>query len=382
METLLLSYDESPYVSAAYQATLEGAADRAAMLASRDLPPELPEWIESLQQDNVRALSALLISDLLRLEEHAGRAAELTRDMAALVDDLLLSGDFPNAHGILQELQRAAAGSVAAAAARAALTSVADSVALLESAAILGDLDDDAAAAFAACCDLIGPAAIRALYPALTAEPTAAGWARGRAIVAAFGADAAPHLSGLLDDPRPSVHRNAAMLLGATRCAAAVPPLQALLRKGDPQVLEPTIAALAAIDDPAAARALQTALRASGGEQRTAIVGAIVAARDVRTVPMLVRLLEEIDPFGPDHDILLEILDMMRQLGDARAVAAVVRVMRRRRWFGRRKGAAFKAAAVRALAAIGTPDAKSALEEAKRSGDRLLKRAVRTVEGR
>ena len=69
MEELLLSYDESPYVSAAYQASLEGAVGRSEMFAALDLPPELPEWVESLQQDNVRSLSVLLVTDLLRIEE-------------------------------------------------------------------------------------------------------------------------------------------------------------------------------------------------------------------------------------------------------------------------------------------------------------------------
>src|SRR5437762_1529024 len=68
MEELLLSYDESPYVSASYQASLEGAVGRSELFSTRDLPPELPEWVESLQQDNVRALSVLLITDLLRID--------------------------------------------------------------------------------------------------------------------------------------------------------------------------------------------------------------------------------------------------------------------------------------------------------------------------
>jgi tetratricopeptide (TPR) repeat protein len=67
------------------------------MLAARDLPPELPEWVETLEQENVRTLSVMLITDLLRLEEDPQRAADLMRDMVALVDDLFLAGDFENA---------------------------------------------------------------------------------------------------------------------------------------------------------------------------------------------------------------------------------------------------------------------------------------------
>ena len=84
MEELLLSYDETPYVSTSYQASLEGAAARGDMLAARELPPELPEWVETLAQDNVRSLSVLLVTDLLRLEENQERAAEITRDIIAL----------------------------------------------------------------------------------------------------------------------------------------------------------------------------------------------------------------------------------------------------------------------------------------------------------
>src|SRR5438132_77103 len=96
MEELLLSYDESPYVSSSYQASLEGAVGRSEMFSTRDLPPELPEWVESLQQDNVRALSVLLITDLLRIENKEERAGEIAADMTALVDDLLNAGDFAN----------------------------------------------------------------------------------------------------------------------------------------------------------------------------------------------------------------------------------------------------------------------------------------------
>ena len=85
METLLLTYDETAYVSDAYQATLEGATARGEMLAARELPPELPEWIESLEQDNVRALSVMLITDLLRIEENRDRAAEIVGEHHAKV---------------------------------------------------------------------------------------------------------------------------------------------------------------------------------------------------------------------------------------------------------------------------------------------------------
>lgn len=379
METLLLSYDESPYVSGGYQASLEGAAARGEMLAARELPVELPEWIASLEQDNVRGLSVRLITDLLRLEDDATRAAELTKDMGVLLEDLFLAGDFASALIVLQELQRAAGGTVAAAAARATLTSAADSPALREAAAAVGELDERVLQAFADCCSAIGPAAARALYPALQREEDTPGVRRARTIVGRFGAAAAVHLAALTDDHRWFVQRNAAQLLGATRSADAVPPLQALLRKGEPRVLRYAVTALAGIEDPAAARAVQTALRAATGDRRTAMIEALVAERDPRVVPMLVRILDDVDPFGPDLPVLLATLDAVRQLADDRAVGPVKRVMHRKRLFGGRKARAFKTASVEALVTIGTAAANSALDEAARTGDRLLKRLVKEL---
>ena len=107
-----------------------------------------------------------------------------------------------------------------------------------------------------------------------------------------------------------------------TRSADAVPPLQSLLRRSDARVLRQAVAALAGIDDPAAARAIQTVLRAATGENRAAVVDALVAERDPRVVPMLARILADSDPFGEDHETVLDTLDAVRQLANEQAVGA------------------------------------------------------------
>jgi len=177
------------------------------------------------------------------------------------------------------------------------------------------------------------------------------------------------------------VQRNAATLLGATKHADAVPVLQGLLRRNDPRVLKAAVAALAGIDDPAAARAVQTALRAASGSNRDAVVGALVAERDPRVVPMLARILAESDPFGVDHQTVLDTLQAVRQLADARAVPSVVGIMRRTKFFAWKKARVVKEAAVMALSAIASPGAKSALEDAARTGDWVLKRVIKQMQG-
>ena len=88
--------------------------------------------------------------------------------------------------------------------------------------------------------------------------------------------------------------------IGRIGSAEAVPMLMPMLRRQDPKITRAAITALAGIDDPSAARAIHTVLRSSTGEQRRAVVDALVAGRDTRVVPMLVRILEESEPLGRD----------------------------------------------------------------------------------
>ena len=96
---------------------------------------------------------------------------------------------------------------------------------------------------------------------------------------------------------------------------------------------------------------------------------------------MLTRILAESDPFGEDHQTVLDSLDAVRQLADDRAIPAVTTVMQRKKFFSRKKTRALKLAAVQALLGIGSPRASSTLDEASGSGDRMLKKAIREVRG-
>lgn len=383
MEELLVSYDEKPYVSGHYQAVMAGAGERAEMIASRDVPPEWGDWVDTLKQDNVRSLSVLLVTDLLRIEENVERATDIANDLVPLAEDLLLSGAFEDVLVVARALREVSEADkpVAPAACRAAMTSIGESPAMREAAGLLGDLDEASARHFAQCCATLGPSAVTGLFPALEAETDTPAYVRAREIVRGYGNAAVKPLSALVDDSRWFVMRNAAALLGQTRSAEAVTPLSALLRRNDPRVVRPAVAALAGIDDPAAARSIQTMLRAATGASRAAVIEALVAERDPRVVPMLARILAESDPFGADYQTVIDTLGAVRQLADERAVPPVVTIMRKKRLFpfARRKSRAFKEASVDALRAIGTAKAEQALEEASKTGDRLLKKIIRTM---
>src|SRR5262250_3004652 len=87
-EELLVSYNDRPFVSETYRRELDGVGARADRMAAGDLPPQLPEWMKSLDQDSVRGLSAVMLIDLFTLEDDPARAAEIAGDMEALAEDL------------------------------------------------------------------------------------------------------------------------------------------------------------------------------------------------------------------------------------------------------------------------------------------------------
>jgi hypothetical protein len=378
MEELLLTYNERPIVSASYRSGLDGISDRAETLAT-DVPADLMPLIDTLKQENVRRLSVILLTDLLKLERDASRAPELARDVAALVEDLLLAGDYESARSVVTALHEQAADPTAVAghASRVALDGVVMTAAFHETADLLGEMTAEEAACFADMSGRIGPAAADALGRHFEAEALTPARERATTIVRQYGARAVTRLAPIIGSGKWAAQRNVAELLGEIGAPEAVPLLQPLLRGQDGRVTSAAVRALAGIKDPAAARAVHTALRAASGEQRRAVVDALVAQRDPRVVPLLVRILEDSDPFGADHAIVLETLAALSTVGDDQAVPALSAIIRKKKFFGGSKVKAVREKGLGALRAINTPKSMRVIEDAATAGDRMLRKLAR-----
>lgn len=380
MEELLLTYNEKPFVSAAYKTGLDQVGTRAEAMAA-EVGDEFAGLIGTLGQDNVRKLSAILLVDLLALERDKARAGEVARDVAALGEDLLLAGDYESARTVAQALARHAADarSIASEGSRVAIEALVQTAAFHEMVDLLGEMSDAEFALVRGICEAIGPAAVDALRTALDVEQPTIARQRATEIITGYGARAIGRLAPLVDSPHWYARANACELLGRVGSGDAVPLLQPLLRGGDPRVLRPAVRALASISDPAAARSVHTVLRAATGEQRRAVVDALVAERDPRVVPVLVCILNESEPLGADHQIVLEALGALGNVGRDEAVPHVARVMQRRSWLARKKTRALKEASLQTLRAIGSPAAVGVIGEAATKGDRLLRKLARAI---
>jgi hypothetical protein len=378
MEELLVSYNDKPFVSEAYRASLDGVGTRAERMASMDLPPELQEWMTSLGQDNVRALSVQMLIDLLAIETDPKRANEIAEDMEALAEDLLMSGAYEDAGAVIAGLSARGAtqNAIGRDACRRALDRLGESLALLETVSLADELDDAAWETVRAVVAKIGPSTIGALASVAVAEKETRGSERAAAAILSFGKAAVSRLAPLVGDDRWFAQLAGATLLGAIGTADAVPLLQPLLRKTDPRVARAAVTALGKIDDQSAARAVQTVLRAATGPLRKAVIDALVSERDPRVVPLLSRVIAESAPLGQDHEVVIEMVDALGTVGSEKAMPTLVTTSRVKKFLGGRKLKLLKEHSVDAIVRIGGTTATAALDELSRSGDRTLKRVV------
>jgi HEAT repeat protein len=337
--------------------------------------------VETLGQDNVRSLSVMLLIDLLTIETEPARAEEIAHDMAALAEDLLMSGAYADARVVTDALgARATSTKIGRDACRLALDRLGESIAMRETALLLGELDAPELATVSAIVATIGPASIEALKPLLMTEQDTAGSQRAADMVVAFKIPAVNRLAALTEDSRWFVQRNGARLLARIGVAEAVPLLQPLLRKGDPRVARAAVSALGVIADASAARAIHTILRSATGETRNAVIAALVADRDARVVPMLARIVGESEALGKDHEVVLETLAALGAVGHEDAIAPIASALQVRSFWRRGKARAIKERGITALSRIGGARAKAALDEAAENGDRQLKTLARAAQ--
>jgi hypothetical protein len=377
-EELLVSYNERPFVSETYRTALDEVGARAERMAAAELPTELQEWMASLGQDNVRALSVQMLIDMLAIETEPKRAGEIAHDMEALAEDLLMAGAYRDAGAVITALsaRRNAPNAIGRDACRQALDRLGASLALVETLSLVDDLDDDTWETIRGIMARIGPSTVTPLAAIAATERDTRGSQRASTAILGFGKAAISRLAPLVGDERWFAQLKGAALLGGIGSAEIVPLLQPLLRKGDPRVARAAVVALGKIDDAAAARAVQTVLRAATGDLRKTVIDALVAERDPRVVPLLSRVIAESAPLGPDHLVVIEMVDALAQVGSDSAVPTLVTTSRVKRFLGGKKVKVLKEHAVDAMVRIGGMKAAAALDDLARSGDRALRRIV------
>jgi hypothetical protein len=378
---LLASYSDEPFVSDQYARELSRASSKAIEIEqiSDDPPDRLAGWVETVSAAEMRGLDLALVTDLLQIEEDPERWFALMVPVAALLEDLLLLGDFDTALSLLGALERAQqAGSTARhQAARKAIDRLAAGRALGNMVAHLPTLDDAQFEKLKAVCLAIGERLIPPLTEALAAEELTRPRERLTAVLMAFGGSARRDLHRLKKSPNAATRRAAIRLLRQGGHGDAFADLGELLDDADPHVQREAAVALLDTGGDRAYELLGQTLSKGTERSRATIVQACVAARSEHAVAFFGHLLRHVDHRGGSESLYLLSVEALGALRSPAGVPALKEALHRGEWWAPRRTTVLRRAAATALARIGTEDALAVLREAMSSGPAGVRAAAR-----
>jgi HEAT repeat protein len=382
-QKMMTSYSDKPFVSEEYARELTSARTRAVEVeqTSDDPPERLTAWLSSVATSELRRLDLTLLLDLLRIEPDTQRWSTLLRPVVALVEDLLLVGDFEAAGqltaAIVQETQPNAARDRRQAAMIAIDVLVAGPM-MRHIVSHLATIDDTQFAKVKTICVSLGEVLIRPLAEVLSAEERARPRERLTAILIAFGAIGRREVERLKNSPNAAVRRTAVYLLREFGGTEALPELTELLDDNEQQVQREAVRAILRIGTDKAYQILEKALADGTAQSREAIMQSLTSARDERATSLFVYILEHVDHRGKLASIYLRAVEALGALKDPEGVPALKDALHRGEWWAPWRTAALRSAAAQSLARIGTPEAIAVLEEAAHTGPRGLRAAART----
>lgn len=192
------------------------------------------------------------------------------------------------------------------------------------------------------------------------------------AVMARAGAAAVPVLARRLIEERRETRIGAAALMGATGSPSAAPFLEPMTRDADWAVRAAAVAALGRLGGADAGRTLLGALRDADYKVRATAAAAVGAMGDRSSGPVLAaRLVEEDEP-----EAVCALAAALGALRERQAVPILADLAQSASGVFQRRAVVVRLAAVRALGAIGTPEARAALGRYRDDGTPDVRAAV------
>ncbi len=381
-EKMMTSYSDKPFVSDDYARELSGTRSKAIDIEQlQDDPPErLAAWLGTVATAELRKLDLTLVLDLLRIEANTERWATLMRPVVALIEDLLLVGDFDAAADLVAALLAHTSADAAADRRQTVLIAVDTLVKgpmMRHIVAHLATIEDGQFERVKAMCVSLGDVVIRPLAEALAAEERARPRDRLTSILIAFGASGRREAERLKNSPNAAVRRTAIYLLREFGGSEALPELTELLNDNEQQVQREAVRAIMRIGTDSAYQVLEKALISGTPQSRDMIVQALTLGRDERAAPLFAYILNHVDHRGQLGSIYMRAIEALGTLRDPEGVPALKTALYRGEWWAPRRTAALRDAAAQALARIAAPEALAVLEEAAASGSRGIRTAAR-----
>jgi len=379
VETMLTSYQDEKFVSAAYARELSGARARAVDVeaASDDPPERIAGWLATVTDGALRDLDHLLLHDLLRIEEDAARWHDVAETAVTHAEDLARVGYFDQALALAEAA--ATEGEripVRGAAARSVLERLGRGTMVRQAGKQLRAADDQLYERVKHLSHAIGPAVIPPLAEALSAEQDARARRRLRDILVQFGAAGRESVQQLMNAANWEVRRTAAFLLREFGGAEGLKELVPLLGDPEPLVQREAIQALVLNGSDAAAQILLQALTGSSGRPRETLIAELASMRDERAAPLFCVLVRKLDRKAFPR-VYAGAVESLGTFGGPDAVEALKYVLQQGDWLAPLRTRRTRAAAAQALRRIGTEAAIATLRDASVRGPRGARTAAR-----
>jgi hypothetical protein len=380
---LLTSYSDKTYVSDDYGRSLSSARAHAIQVeqVSDDPPERMTRWLRTVATTALRSLDLQLLLDLLRIEDDIERWSGLMRPVVAMIDDLLLVGDFDAAAQLIGVLVNEASPQGQPQRRQTAIIAIdtlVEGQMMRHITTHLATIDEVQFERIKAMAVSMGEVLVRPLAEALSNEERARTRERLTAMLVAFGPSGRRVVERLKSSANPAVRRTAIYLLREFGGTEALPDLTELLNDREPQVQREAVRAILTIGTDSAYQILEKALSNGSETSRDAIMHSIGLVRDERATPLFAYILKHVDHRGALSSVYLRAIESLGALRDPEAVAPLKDALYRGEWWAPRRTAALRGAAAAALARIGTPAARAVLEEAASARARGVRHAART----
>ncbi|OEU62663.1 MAG: hypothetical protein BA870_04985 [Desulfuromonadales bacterium C00003094] len=192
-----------------------------------------------------------------------------------------------------------------------------------------------------------------------------------------LGNCAAPALVDRLADNRWYIVRNAIAILGKIKNRKTVIHIRPYLDHRDYRVRREAVRALSLVGGPVAFKSLQALIDGRDRELCPLAIVALGAMQNEAAVDPLLRLLGSFDPMLKNFDLKKRAIKALGAIGAPQAAPALIKVLKRKRFWKRNLYNKLRSCAIQALGNIATENSLAALEVASKDSSPLIAHIAR-----
>ena len=382
---MLSSYTDEMYISQDYAADLSRARTVAVEMdrIGDDPPDRVAAWVATVSDEQVRRLDQQVLGDLLVVETRRDEWRKVHTLALARIEQLVLVGDLAPAQELLDTLLRVSRNTASefATVAQGGVAQLAAGEVMTHVLLFIRQADEGELPRATRFCLSLGKSVVGRLVDAILIEDGARTIRRLREVLMSFGSAAKSRVAELCASPNAAVRRTAVELVRAVGGADTLPLLVKLLDDEEPQVQRDALRAIVQMGTDSGFGALRDALTGGTPRTRDMIAGSLGTLRDERAAPLFAFIIRQGQYRGASEKIYvtcIELLGSLRVSSDV-ALGALQDAARRGEWWAPFRTRRLRAAAVRALVTIGSPDAIAVLHELAATGPSGTQRAAQAV---